>query len=114
MKKVFALLSIALLAFPMLAMANVVSPPADPLNIAKVVNILKTFVNWFFTILIILAVVFIFVAAFYYLTAAGDAEKVKTAHQTLIYAIVAIAVALLAVGIRYLVAELVGVQPPTV
>jgi len=51
---------------------------------------------------------FILYAAFIYLTAGGDPEKVKTASNQLIYAAVAIAVALVAQGIRFIVAQLVG------
>lgn len=61
---------------------------------------------WMFTFLIVLAVVFVLVAAFKYLTAAGDPEKVKSAGSTLIYAAVAIVVALFARGLPLIVGSL--------
>ncbi len=73
-----------------------------------VYDILDTIVNWFFAILIVLGVFFIFVAAFYYLTAGENAEKVKTAHKTLTYALVAIAISLLAKGLVHLVSDIVN------
>ncbi len=90
---------------------QILPPGPGGFTMTDVYTILNTIVNWFFAILIILAVFFIFVAAFYYLTAAGDAEKVKTAHATLIYALVAIAVALLAKGLVYLVGNIVVETP---
>jgi len=69
-------------------------------------EILRTIVNFLTALLIILAVVFIIWAAFIYLTAGGDAEKVGNANKMLIYAAVAIAIALLAQGIVYIVAQL--------
>ncbi len=105
-----AVVSLFLLPMAVLGQAQPpISPPAaGGFTMTSVYDILNTIVNWFFAILIVLAVIFIFVAAFYYLTAAGDAEKVKTAHTTLIYALVAIAVALLAKGIVYLVGNIVN------
>ncbi|SRR3989344_1577023 len=52
--------------------------------------------GWLFWLLIILAVVFVIFAAFRYLTAGGEPEKIKKANYSLIYAVVAIVVALLA------------------
>ncbi len=73
------------------------------------IKIFNTLINWIFTILLILAVFFILFAAFKYLTAGGDNEKIGSAHKILVYAVVAIAVALLAQGVRFVVAQLVGV-----
>ncbi|MBI4087700.1 MAG: hypothetical protein HY434_02615 [Candidatus Liptonbacteria bacterium] len=63
-------------------------------------------VGWLFTFLVIAAVVFVLIAAFKYLTAAGDPEKVKGASHQLIYAAVAIVVALFARGVPLIVSSL--------
>jgi hypothetical protein len=52
--------------------------------------------DYLFWFLIALAVVFGVIGAYRYLTSAGDSEKVKKANSTLLYAAIAIAVALLA------------------
>lgn len=57
-----------------------------------VTDILR-WISWAFWTLVILMILF---TAYKYLTAGGDEEKVKSAHQNLIYTLVAIAVALLA------------------
>ena len=56
-------------------------------------------INWVFTFLVILTTLFIIIAAFKYLTSAGDPTRVTSANKTLIFAAVAIAVALVAKGI---------------
>lgn len=67
-----------------------------------------TILNYVFTGLIILAILFVLIAAFRYLTAGGDPEKVKTASKTLIYAAVAVAVGILAQAIPIIVGNFLG------
>jgi hypothetical protein len=47
-------------------------------------------------------------AAFAYLGSAGDAEKVQSASNKLIYAAVAVGVGLIAKGVEFVVRQLVG------
>ena len=65
----------------------------------SVMGLLKTSLGWLAVIFWIAAVGFIFYAAFLYLTAAGDTEKVKKASHSLLYGVIAIAVALMAYGL---------------
>jgi len=65
--------------------------------------------DYIFTGLIILAIIFVLIAAFRYLTAGGDPEKVKAASKTLIYAAVAVAVGILAQAIPIIVGNFLGV-----
>jgi hypothetical protein len=65
-------------------------------------------INWVFTFLVILTILFIIIAAFKYLTSAGDPDKVKSANNQLIYAAIAVAVALVAKGIPLVVAGFLG------
>ena len=65
-------------------------------------------IGWLFTFLVVLAIVFVLVAAFKYLTAAGDPEKVKGASHQLIYAAVAIVVAILARAVPLLIGSFFG------
>ena len=64
--------------------------------------------GWLFVFLIVLSVIFAMVAAYKYLTAGGDPEKVKSASNILIYAAIAIVVALFARGLPTLIYSLVG------
>lgn len=110
--------SILSLGLPLLASAQVIPPPSPPTqsnvpqgnitSLQGVLNSLCTVFGWAFYFLVVLAVIFIIVAAFKYLTAAGDAEKVKSAGSTLLYAAVAVGVALLARAVPLIVATFLG------
>jgi hypothetical protein len=104
-------------AAPFMAYAQIQGPSAPTQgNVPQSnINSLQTVLNtvcivfsWMFYFLIALAVVFIVVAAFRYLTAGGEAEKVKGAGQTLLYAAIAVGVALLARAIPLIVASFLG------
>ena len=92
-----------------------VIPPTSlksPINSpTEVVTTLNTISGWLFTIFFALAIVFLIYAAFVYLTAGGNETRVGSAKNILIYAIVAIVVALVAGGIPLFVAGLLGVTP---
>ena len=63
------------------------------------ISVIKSVGNLIFAIFGVVAVIFILLAAFNYLTAAGDEKKLGTGKQMLMYAIIAVAVAVLAPGI---------------
>ena len=65
----------------------------------EAISLLRQILVWLATIFWILAVIFIFWAAFNYLFARGDEEKMKKATKMLWYAIIAIAVGLMAYAI---------------
>ncbi|PIP30190.1 hypothetical protein COX26_00085 [Candidatus Jorgensenbacteria bacterium CG23_combo_of_CG06-09_8_20_14_all_54_14] len=91
------------LVLPLLAGAQpVLGQPIT--GYSSIITWITTAGNWFFGILVALAVIFILYAAFLYLTSGGDEEKVKKAKSYLVYAIIAVAIGLLARGIVYLVA----------
>jgi hypothetical protein len=112
--------SILSLSLPILASAQNIpqASPATPSNVPQgtinslqgVLNTVCIVFSWMFYFLIALAVIFILVAAFKYLTAAGDPEKVKGAGGTLLYAAIAVGVALLARAIPLVVASFLGAQ----
>lgn len=81
--------------------------PTNPLNnITAVENILLNVLGWMFTIFMILAVVMVIWAAFLYLTAAGNEQNVKKAKQQLVYAVIAIVIALMASGFEQVLLDL--------
>ena len=99
------------IVFPLLALAQEPQlPPVQDLDIQTVFEILQRFVTWMFTGLLIVAVVFIIVGAFKYLTSQGDPGGTQEATRMIIYAGVAVAAALLSIGILSLVGELVGAE----
>ncbi|MFH1192951.1 MAG: hypothetical protein V1656_01380 [Candidatus Jorgensenbacteria bacterium] len=105
------------LVLPLFAGAQVPTLPSNPLpgGVSDVYGYITTIANWLFGILLAVAVIFILYSAFLYLTSGGDEEKVGKAKGYLVYAVIAIAVGLLARGIVALVQTFFGqgVQTPT-
>lgn len=100
-------LIVGLLIFGNIAVGQVANIPGidrvGPSTVGGIVDIIRQVVRWIYIIFFIIAVLFIIMAAFTYLTAGGDPEKVAVAKNRLIYAAVAIAVAFLAVGFEAIV-----------
>lgn len=102
MKKRLNLIKAVILGAPLRIFAQQNVPPPIT-SLGGFIGYLCTAINWLFTFLIVLAIVFVLVAAFKYLTAAGDPEKVKAASHQLIYAAVAVAVAIVAKGVPLII-----------
>src|SRR3989344_2800480 len=93
---------------PLAVFAQEFTAPPAPTSVGEFEEVINTVLVWMFSFLVFLAIVFVLIAAYKYLPAAGDPEKVKSASNTLIYAAVAIAVALLARGLPFLIGGLIG------
>jgi hypothetical protein len=75
------------------------SPKDSPIkDIGQLMNILRSIVNVLYTAFFIVAIGFVILAAFDYLTGSDNPEKIKGASKKIVYAAIAIAVALLSVG----------------
>lgn len=116
MKKILTVgLPLAAMVMPMFAAAQLGGPPSGTLpaptitSLTGVGTFICTALDWIFYFLLIFAVLFVLLAAFKYLTAAGDPEKVKAASQQLLYAAIAVAVALLAKAIPLIAGSLLGI-----
>lgn len=94
---------------PIIAWAETRQPTTSITTPQKVVDLIDKFGGWFYSILFALAIVYIIYAAFKFLTAGGDEKKIEEARQQLIYAIVALAVAMLATGVVTVLKEFLGV-----
>ncbi len=105
---------IASLVLPVAAAAQVAGgAPSAPVvtgvtSLNGVAQSLCNITNWLFYFLIILAVIFIIVAAFRYLTAAGEPEKVKSASHMLLYAAIAIVVGIIAKAVPSLIGSVLS------
>ena len=109
-KTVFAASATALAALPFLAFGQSFTPPPPTsiTSVSAVTNVLSRIVGFMQVLLFAAAGVFIVLAAFQYLTAGGDEEKVKEARQKLVYAMIAIAIGLVATGIGSVVKDVIG------
>ena len=73
--------------------ANLINIPEISLDPFQ---ILWKAVNWFFNFVIIFGIIFIIYAGYTYVTSGGDSGKTKKAMQILMFALIGIAIALLA------------------
>jgi len=71
-------------------------------------SILTKAINWLFGLVIFVAAIMLIWAGFTYVTSAGNAEKMKTALNSVIYALIGIAIAILAKGFVYMICQFVG------
>ncbi|MBI2639470.1 MAG: hypothetical protein HYW90_01090 [Candidatus Sungbacteria bacterium] len=90
---------------PLVALAQT---GAGPSSVSQLINLINQIATWFEAIVFILAIIMILVAAFQFLTAAGNEEKVATARKSLIWGLVGIAVALFARVAKSFVASFLG------
>lgn len=81
-----------------------------PTTTQGILNIFASVVGWVYTTFFVLAVLFVIFAAFDYLTGGDNPEKIKTAHKKLIYAAIAIGVALLAVLVQVIIGNFIKVN----
>lgn len=105
-KTLVAILSIAPLAAFAQTIPPVNVPSSNVRSLSDISRIIVTLINWLTGIFFAVAVLFIFYAAYLYLTAAGDEKRLGQAKNQLIYSIIAIVVALLAGSIRFIVSSL--------
>lgn len=77
------------------------------LSAEDVINILNRLGTWMYQIFLTIAIIAILFSAFRYLTSGGKSENVSSATRALVYAVVAIALAILSASIPGLVRSLV-------
>ena len=80
-----------------------ISAPTQVRDVSGIVGIAANVVMWIYRIFFIIAVMYVLFAAFAYLTENDDAEKMKVVHTRIKYAAIAIAVAILAIGLEMIV-----------
>ncbi len=104
------LLLSAVLAAPALAQGIPQSAlPGAANNVYQVtpVGILDSVITIAFYILMLLAILFVLWAAFNYLTAGGNPEKVETAQRMIMYAVIAIVIGILARSVPWIISNFV-------
>ncbi|MBI2644321.1 MAG: hypothetical protein HYW95_02320 [Candidatus Wildermuthbacteria bacterium] len=124
-KKIFAILIIAVFAVGILSQAafaielpppgpNQPQPTITPPSATSVdtpgewLQLLRTIANWVFAVLIVVSVFMVLYAAFLFLTSAGSPEKTNQARGILMWAAVGIIVAILAFVFPNIIATFIG------
>ncbi len=100
------------LAVSQVAFATTNDPPIK--SVDNLISVLNKILFWVANIFWIVAITMIFYAAFLYLTAGDNPERIKKAHSQLLYALIAIAIGVLAYGIPTLVQDILtpSATPP--
>lgn len=118
MKKILStLVLISLLVVPAVSLAVAEEGPntiPDPgiTTVGGLRDLLQTISNWIFTGLLILAGIFLVIAGYFFVTASGEAAKIKTARQMVINALIGVAIGLSAKGLIEIIGDLVGTPVP--
>jgi len=107
MKKIILSLTSAAVSvsLPLIALAEFSEEEAP--NISAT-DLLDNVTNWLFSILLVTAAIFIIIAGFYFVTAAGDPDKTKKARDFVLYALIGVLVGFAARGLVYLVGTIAG------
>jgi len=94
------LLAIGIIAAQQPPPISIQPPATQPLSEATSFQvIISKLFSFLFWVIMLLAVLFFLIGAFFYLTSAGNEEKVKKAKNYLIYATVGLVIALLSQAI---------------
>jgi len=93
----------------LLAPVALAAPLPKPItSLQQIIDKITLASEWLFGFIVVIAVVFLLYAAFLYLTAGGNEEKLKQAKNIIIYVVVAIVVALVAAGVVNIVQNFIG------
>ena len=108
MKKTISIIFLSgILLFPVAILAQHEAP--ELVSTAEdLIQLIENIGNWIFTALLAMAVIFLIVAGFFFITSGGNPEGVTKARQMLINALIGVAVALLAKGLVSVIGSLLG------
>jgi len=101
---ILSLILVGLLVLPAVSLAQ--APRSAPT--VSVIKVLDNIVDWLFSILLIIAVIWLIVAGYYFITAQGDPERIAKARNMVLYALIGVLIAFLARGLVLLVERIVG------
>ena len=78
----------------------------------EIIDLIVKVTNWFAAIVFAIAVVMLLYAGFLYITAGGSEDKAGTARKLITYALIGIAVAILAFGAQAIVSSFLTIKNP--
>ena len=96
MKKILlSLIAITFLSIPLIGLAV----PVEEAPVIEFDTAVTRVMNLLFTVLMLVAAIFVLIAAFMFLMAGGDPEKVNKARDYILYALIGVVVAFIARGL---------------
>ncbi|MEK7463462.1 MAG: hypothetical protein AAB621_03840 [Patescibacteria group bacterium] len=96
------------LALGQTGFGGVNTPKTNITSLSGVEGVISRIVNWITGLFFVVAILYIFYAAYLFLTSGGEEEKLILARKQLLFSIIAIAVALLAGTMRYIVSSILA------
>ncbi len=106
-KEILPLLILFLIATPLHVLGVEIPPPTHHETLAELINDIITFIRN--VALVIAPIIFIFAGLKYYL-AGGSPEKAKEATNLIKWALIGLAIILVAEGITAVIADIMGVE----
>lgn len=84
------------------------SPPEHVGDIEGLYGLIEEIRNWIYGFLALIVVVFLLIAAYYFITASGSEDKVNKGREMVKYAIIGIVIMLLAAGVFGIIESVVN------
>jgi len=82
--------------------------PDGPQSGGTILDTIDAITDWIFAIIMLIAVIYLIMGAYQFITGGGDPAKVSEARQKLLYAIIGIALAFAASGIDNVLRNIIG------
>jgi len=98
-------LALFILLIPSLVLAIKI---VNPLSAESFEELVQNLIDLIFWIAIVLSPLMILIAGFYFLTAAGNPQKIKTAKSIIFWTIIGVTIVLLAKGVISVVKQILG------
>lgn len=108
-KKIFLLIFLSSFLTPLFTAAITFENPLEGVTFESLVSSVIDFIFW---VAMAIAPIMIIVAAFYFLTSAGDPEKVRTAKRIIFWTIVGLIIVLSGRGIVAMIEQILFPPPP--
>lgn len=109
MRKYLSLILLIIILVPLTVEAVTIENPLAADNFQELVDDL---INIIFYLAIAVAPIMFIVAGFYFITAAGEPEKIQTAKKMILWTLVGLLVIMSAKGLIMLFGEVFGVETP--
>lgn len=109
LRKKLAILIFLGLISPFLISAAVIKIE-NPLKYETFDKLVEAIINFIFNIALVLAPLMIIIGAFYFITAGGIPEKIKTGKTIITYTLIGLVIVLLAKGIIVVLRQAIGVR----
>ena len=111
MYKYLSLVLLIVILVPLIVEAQIVTID-NPLAADNFAELIDAIINIIFYIAIAIAPIMFIVAGFYFVTAAGEPEKINTAKRIILWTFIGLLVVVSAKGLIMLFGEIFGVETP--